>query len=1198
MKKIAKRSAAMLLTASLLTSAAPLAASAENPVVQTIYTADGAPMVWNDTFYLFTGHDEDNADYFTMNDWRCYSSKDMKNWTDLGVPLTYETFSWASGEAWASQCIERNGKFYFYVTVTAKSGGRAIGVAVADSPEGPYTDPIGKPLCGPDWSYIDPTVFIDDDGQAYLYWGNPNLYYVKLHDDMISYDGKPQKVDTSGFSGKYTEAPYLYKHGSWYYMVYASDGVPENISYMKAKSPEGPWEKGGTIMPHGGNSFTNHPSIIDFNGHSYFTYHTGTLKGGGGFQRSMCIEEFTYGADGSIPAIERTSAGCKQIASLNPYNRVEAETICWEEGIETEKCSAGGVNVCDIQNGEYIKVSGVDFGTGATAFKVSASSANSGGTLELHLDSKTGTKIGSVNVSGTGGWQNWKEFSCDISGADGEHDLYLTFAGSGTNPLFNLDWWQFANASVTADIKSDKLIQNLKINDAENAADWSVKSNFQSGTVIYGDRDITASSVPASLKGAEYICSACDSKLYTDSLGSFKAGADMTVYAAVDSRVNANLAWLKSWTKTGESITTSNGVTLEIFRTNAKAGDTVTLGTNGGSNESANYIILAKEGFASEKGDVNADGVIDIFDLGLAKQMVLKSQQNMAADVDENGKLEVRDLILLTKWLHHQITAFPTVEKPSEPPTEPTTQPVTEAAKPTAIANPLIWCDVPDMDYIRVGDTYYMVSTTMFFNPGVPIMKSKDLVSWELCSYVYDILEKNDTTNLLNGKNAYGNGQWATSLRYKNGRFYLFFASNDQGKSYIFQTNDIESGKWEKHTLNGVYHDASLFFDDDGKNYLIYGSGTISIKQLNSDVTDFQPGGVSKVLFKGDWQGLCEGSRFYKIDGYYYDCIIGKWPRSEMVFRSKELLGNYEYKTVMSCGVGTYGAGCAQGGMIKTADGKWYSLMFQDHGAVGRIPSLIPITWVDHWPVFGVNGKVPTSLTINTNYTGTSLACSDEFNETAFPLVWQWNHNPDNTKWSLTEREGWLRLKTGSTASDLLTARNSLTQRTEGPACTSSVKMDVSKMKAGDYAGIAAFQEVYGQVGVYVDGSGTKKLFMAENGNASAEGIGAKAGKTKIIEEKPLTSDTVYFRIDYKFSTFDQNVMTSSNDIDKANFYYSYDGQNWTKIGSELSMKYKLSLFTGYRTAIFNYATKQSGGYVDVDWYHYSRTEYQPSLLK
>lgn len=1187
-KKICITASAVLASSAAL-AVIPMTASAENPIVQTIYTADGAPMLYNDTFYMFTGHDEDNADYFTMNEWRCYSSTDMKNWTDLGVPLTYKTFSWSTGEAWASQCIERDGKFYFYVTVTAKSGGRAIGVAVADSPEGPYTDPIGKPLAGPNWSYIDPTVFIDDDGQAYLYWGNGGLWYVKLNKDMISYQGSPIAVDVkSGAFGKaYTEAPYLYKHGDWYYMVYAADGVPENIAYSMSKSPTGPWEYKGIIMPKGGNSFTNHPGIIDYKGKSYFTYHTGTLPKGGGFQRSMCIEEFKYNSDGTISEIPRTDAGCTQIEALDPYKRVEAETICWESGVETENCSEGGMNVCDINNGEYIKVGGADFGDGAETFTVSASSAGSGGKLEIHLDKKDGKLVGSCDIGGTGGWQSWKEFTCDISGAEGVHDIYFTFSG-GSGALFNMDWWQFRNSDTPAQTTSDRLITGLSVKDIENASDWSAQKNFKTGVNVYGDRDITVTSAPKSLTGAEYIRTACDSKLYTGDLATFKAGADATVYVAVDSRVGDRLDWLGSWKKTGEAVYTSNDVKLELYRKNVFAGYTVTLGTNGGEGESANYMVFALPTQAEKiKGDINSDGRIDSFDVILARKLLVSGKYDELADVDESGDFTVADAVLIEEFVLGKIKVFPVAEKP------------VPATKPTTVANPMIWADVPDMDYLRVGDTYYMISTTMYFNPGAPIMKSKDLVSWEICNYVYDTLENNDTTNLLNGKSCYGYGQWAASLKYKNGKYIVFFASNDQGKSYIFQTDDIENGTWTKYTINGVYHDASLFFDDDGKNYLIYGSGTISIKQLNSAVTGFEPNDVSKVLMKGQWSGLCEGSHFYKIDGYYYNFVIGNWPRSEYVFRSKTLLGNYDYKQVMSTGVGTYSAGCAQGGLIDTADGKWYSIMFQDHGAVGRIPSLIPVSWQDHWPVFGVNGKVPTTLTIDTNYTGASLAVSDEFSYTDksdMPLEWQWNHNPDNTKWSLTERAGWLRLKTGAVAKDLLTARNSLTQRTEGPACVSEVKMDVKNMKSGDYAGIAAFQEVYGQVGVYVDNSGNKKLFMAVNGDGNKQGIGCSGGVTKIVEEVPLTSDTVYFKIAYIFSTFDSNAMTSSADIDKANFYYSYDGVNWKKIGSELKMQYKLTLFTGYRTAIFNYATKASGGYVDVDWYHYSRTEYQPAL--
>ncbi len=526
MKKVKKASVSVALAALLTMSAVPLPVSADNPIVQTAYTADGAPMVWNDTFYMYTGHDEGNSGFFSMNEWRCYSSTDMKNWTDLGSPLAYADFAWASGDAWAGQCVERDGKFYYYVTVTAKSGGRAIGVAVADRPEGPFKDAIGKPLVGPmdGLKCIDPTVFVDDDGQAYMYWGNGDMWYVKLGADMISLAGEQVSVDTrsGAFGGFYDEAPHLYKRNGLYYMVYAADALPQNVSYSTATSLEGPWKYGGVIMMHGGNAATNHPGIIDYKGKTYLTYHTGTLAGGGDHARSECIEEITWNADGTIPHIERTDAGCEQIEWLNPYVRTEAETICWGSGLVTEKCSAGGMNVCDIQNGEYLKVGGVDFGKGAERFRVSASSATNGGTLTLRLDSPDGKVIGKCNISATGGWQTWKEYSCNITDAEGVHDLYFTFEGSGW-ALFNMDWWQF---------------------------------EIDRSTII--------------------------------------------------------------------------------------------------------------------KGDLNSDGVINAFDLAIAKRGILKGLTDPlaanAADVDENGALEVTDLILLNKWLFHQITEFPLTEHPTESP--------------------------------------------------------------------------------------------------------------------------------------------------------------------------------------------------------------------------------------------------------------------------------------------------------------------------------------------------------------------------------------------------------------------------------------------------------------------------------------------------------------------------------------------------
>ncbi|MDP4182212.1 MAG: family 43 glycosylhydrolase [Bacillota bacterium] len=425
---------------------------ADNPIIQNIYTGDPAPMVYDGTFYVYSGHDEDTLvnNFYTMNDWRCYSSKDMANWTDHGSPLSYTTFSWAQGDAWAGQCIQRNGKFYYYVPMTRKNGGGAkvIGVAVADSPIGPFKDALGKPLIANNGAQdIDPTVYIDDNGQAYLYWGNTNLYYVKLNQDMISYSGSIVQVSPKPTS--FIEAPWLYKRGGLYYMVYAGMGSgSENIAYATSNSATGPWTYKSVIMPTQGNSFTNHPGIVDYNGNSYFVYHNGALPGGGGYHRSVCIEQFKYNSDGTIPQFNMTKTGPNQIGNLNPYNQTEAETICWGSGVESEKCSEGGMDVCNIENGDNIKVKGVNFGNGAISFDARVASAASGGNIELRLDSVTGTLIGTCAVSGTGGLQTWTTKSCKVTGATGIHDLYLKFTG-GSGSLFNFNWWKFSSSSVS-----------------------------------------------------------------------------------------------------------------------------------------------------------------------------------------------------------------------------------------------------------------------------------------------------------------------------------------------------------------------------------------------------------------------------------------------------------------------------------------------------------------------------------------------------------------------------------------------------------------------------------------------------------------------------------------------------------------------------------------------------------------------------
>ena len=447
-------------------------ANAQNPFVQTWCTSDPAPMVHNGTMYVYTGHDEDGADFFWMQEWRVYSTQDMVNWQDHGSPLALESFSWADDRAWASQTIERDGKFYWYICAHSKlSNGMAIGVAVSDSPTGPFRDALGKPLYeNGSWDHIDPTVMIDDDGQAWLMWGNPQVYYLKLNRDMISYEGELGKLPMTeeAFGGpmmkdrekgkkykdSYVEGPWLRKVDSskfkvesskQYQLLYAAGGVPEHISYSTAPSPLGPWKYAGEIMPLcNTNSFTNHCGVADFKGHSYFFYHTGKLPQGGGFGRSVAVEEFKYNADGSFPTIMPTDEGVKPVATFNPYRRVEAETMAFSKGVKTEQNDEVGVYVIDIHNGDYIRLQNVCFCNKLPrTFTARVASGLRGGQIEVRIDSLKGKRLCRLEVPATGGWEKWQTLTADLTEVvKGRHDLYLVFTGRKGPKLFNFDWWE------------------------------------------------------------------------------------------------------------------------------------------------------------------------------------------------------------------------------------------------------------------------------------------------------------------------------------------------------------------------------------------------------------------------------------------------------------------------------------------------------------------------------------------------------------------------------------------------------------------------------------------------------------------------------------------------------------------------------------------------------------------------------------
>ena len=488
--------------------------------------------------------------------------------------------------------------------------------------------------------------------------------------------------------------------------------------------------------------------------------------------------------------------------------------------------------------------------------------------------------------------------------------------------------------------------------------------------------------------------------------------------------------------------------------------------------------------------------------------------------------------------------------------------------------NPIIYADVPDMSIVRVDDSYYMSSTTMHMSPGVPIMKSKD---WHIINYAYDTLANVDALNLNNGKSSYGRGSWASSLRYHNGIYYVSTFAQTTGKTYIYSTKNIEKGPWKEASFSPSFHDNSLFFDDDGRVYMIYGNGKLNIVELKADASGIKPGGIDLVLIENGSAPAgtnimlgAEGSQLFKVNGKYYLFNI-TWPRGGMrtvlIHRANKITGPYEGRVALQ------DKGVAQGGLIDTPEGTWYSYLFRDFGSVGRIPYLVPVKWDDGWPVLGVDGKVPDALKGLPASEGLipGIVASDEFTrrkgEPALPLVWQWNHNPDNQLWSVSQRKGYLRLTTGRIDTTFLLARNTLTQRTIGPVCSGSTSIDVSNMKEGDFAGLALLQKKYGMVGV-----------KYHKGGKTIEMVSAESGEPVEVQSIPLDQKTVFLKAECDFR----------DRTDIAYFFYSLDGKSWKPIGTQLQMQYTIPQFMGYRFGLFNYATEKPGGFVDFDYFHIS----------
>ena len=363
--------------------------------------------------------------------------------------------------------------------------------------------------------------------------------------------------------------------------------------------------------------------------------------------------------------------------------------------------------------------------------------------------------------------------------------------------------------------------------------------------------------------------------------------------------------------------------------------------------------------------------------------------------------------------------------------------------------------------------------------------------------------------------------------------------------------------------------------------FVIYGCGDIRITELTEDATAIKPGGVNQLLFVTEKEDIglrCEGCHAYKIDGQYYLLFI-EWPKSgnrrrrQICYRSDQLLGEYERKVIFDDDMEYHNKGIAQGAIFDTPANEWYVMLFQDHDAVGRIPYVLPVNWQDGWPMIGIDGKAPRELELNVpSSSKMQLVISDEFDhkENKLALNWQWNHNPDNNLWSFTKRPGYLRLETGHLTNSVLYARNTLTQRTEGPSCTGITMMDISNMKYGDHAGLVALQNSFGTVGIKARENGCNYVVMCVNSGDGSE---------EVVEEILFSGNCIYLKIQFNFE----------DSLDLAEFFYSEDGENWSKVGRPLKMKYTLDHFMGYRIGLFNYATTQIGGFVDFTYFHYER---------
>lgn len=527
--------------------------------------------------------------------------------------------------------------------------------------------------------------------------------------------------------------------------------------------------------------------------------------------------------------------------------------------------------------------------------------------------------------------------------------------------------------------------------------------------------------------------------------------------------------------------------------------------------------------------------------------------------------------------------------------------------------NPITCLDYPDVDVIRVEDTYYMVSTTMHFMPGGEILRSYDLKNWEHAAYIYDSLDQTPGQKLEEGKNIYGQGMWAASFRYHKGIYYVCFVANDTHKTYLYTAERIE-GPWEKHFVEGFYHDCSLLFDEDDRVYIAYGNKNIYITELEEDLSGPKKGGLHRLAVSDEGNPYLgyEGTHFYKIGGKYYLFFIHsaweRWRRTEACFVADSLDGEFVGGEILDDDRGYCGQGVAQGGIVDTPEGKWYAMLFQDSGAVGRIPILIPMRWetgltvrrevlpgeqaerriAQPFPVLGEGGRIPEDFPIEStrpDYVYEPLVQSDNF-KGDLKSCWQFNHQPEPSLISHDKAEGVWAVTTGKICAGLTEAGNTITQRMLYPGCAGEVTVDGSGLKEGDFAGICALQSCYGMIGLTKrDGRLclTVRTFPSED-RSMAPLSGGTRDKAQDGEKEwevlPIEGSVVRLRLEADFERMK----------DTASFYYKMPSEGkgagssegeadvWEKLGPDHKLHFKLDHFCGCRFGLAVYSTKEAGG--------------------